>query len=121
MTKELLEQYPDICTEILELEEQKRRGVSDTVSSSSTEYPYTQHTVTIKGVPLDLQARLDRLKKQKAECEAFVVGLPNSRKRRIVTYRALKGYSWAGVAAKMGHHYSENSVKHIYYRAVKEK
>ena len=121
MTKELLEQYPDICAEIKELEELLRRGVSDTVSASSTEYPYTQHTVTVKGVPPDLRGRLDRLKAQKAEIEAFVAGLPNIQQRRIVTYRAKMGYSWAIVAAKMGHRYSENSVKHIYYRALQKK
>lgn len=102
MTKELLEQYPDICAEIHELEEQIRRGISDTVSASSTEYPYTQHTVTIKGVPINLHERLDRLKRQKAEIEAFVAGLPNSHQRRIVNYRALNGYEWKAVAAKIG-------------------
>lgn len=102
MTKELLEQYPDICAEIKELEEQQRRGVSDTVSASSTEYPYTQHTVTVKGVPPELHARLEGLKKQKAEIEAFVAELPNSRQRRVVTYRALRGLRWEQVAAKIG-------------------
>lgn len=102
MTKDLLEQYPDICAEIWELEEQKRRGVSDTVSGSSSEYPYNQHTITIKGTPPDLHLRLEGLKKQKAEIEAFVAGLPNSRQRRIVTYRALRGLSWDQVSQKIG-------------------
>lgn len=120
MTKDQLEQYPDLCAEIQELEEQLRRGVSDTVSGSSPEYPYTQHTITIKGVPLDLNARLDRIKKQKAEIEAFVAGLPNSRQRRIVTYRALRGYSWAAVAAKMGKDYTERMAKRRYYDIFKK-
>lgn len=120
MTKELLEQYPDICAEIKELEEQLRRGVSDTVSASSTEYPYTQHTVTVKGVPPELHGRLDRLRAQKAEIEAFVAGLPNSRQRRVVTYRALRGYSWATVAAKMGHRYSEESARQFYCRILQK-
>lgn len=118
MTKELLEQYPDICAEVKELEEQQRRGVSDTVSASSAEYPYTQHTVTIQGTPPELHARLDRLRAQKAEIEAFVAGLPNSRQRRVVTYRALRGYSWATVAAKIGYRYSAEAVKKQYYRAT---
>lgn len=115
MTKELLEQYPDICAEIRELEEQKRRGVSDTVSGSSPEYPYTQHTITVKGVPLDLHARLDRLKKQKAEIEAFVAGLPNSAYRRVATYRGLQRLPWDTVAAKMGYRYSVQKAKRKYY------
>ncbi len=115
MTKELLEQYPDICAEIKELEEQLRRGVSDTVSASSTEYPYTQHTVTIKGVPPDLRGRLDRLRAQKAEIEAFVAGLPNSTYRRVATYRGLQGLKWKTVAAKMGDKYTERQAKSRYY------
>lgn len=120
MTKELLEQYPDICDEIKELEEQMRRGVGDTVSGSLPEYPYTQHSISIKGVPPDLAGRKDKLLAQKSEIEAFVAGLPNSRQRRIVTYRALRGYSWGSVAAKMGHKYSEHAVKHVYYRAIEK-
>ncbi len=120
MTKDQLEQYPDLCAEIQELTEQLRRGVSDTVSASSTEYPYTQHSVTIQGTPPDLHARLEGLKKQKADIEAFVAGLPNSRQRRIVTYRALRGYSWSAVAAKMGHRYSEDSARQFYCRILQK-
>lgn len=116
MTKELLEQYPDICAEIRELEEQLHRGVSDTVSGNA-EDPYTQRPVyNTPGAPLDLAARRDRLNTQKTEIEAFVDGLPNSKIRRIVTYRALKGYDWKTVAARMGSGYSEATVKKRYYR-----
>lgn len=119
MTKELLEQYPDICEEIRELEEQIHQGVRDTVSGSSPEYPYTRHTISIKGAPPDLAGRRDRLLQQKAEIDAFVAGLPNSAYRRVVTYRALKGMSWKRVAAKMGGNYTERRAKSRYYEVLK--
>lgn len=115
MTKDQLEQYPDLCAEIQELTEQLRRGVSDTVSASSTEYPYTQHPVTIQGTPPELHARLAGLKKQKAEIEAFVAGLPNSTYRRVADFRGLQGEDWKTVAAKMGHRYSVEKAKRKYY------
>lgn len=115
MTKDQLEQYPDLCAEIQELTEQLRRGVSDTVSASSAEYPYNQHPVTIQGTPPDLHARLEGLKKQKAAIEAFVAGLPNSTYRRVATYRGLQGLKWQGVAAKMGSRYTERQAKSRYY------
>lgn len=118
MTKELLEQYPDICEEIRGLEEQKRRGVSDIVSGSSPEYPYNQHTIKIKGEPPDLHARLEGLKKLKTDIEDWVNSL-KSREKLIVTYRALKKMTWPQVAAKMGHRYTENKVKYRYYEAIK--
>lgn len=115
MTKELLEQYPDLCAEIEELTAELRSGTSDTVTGSYEAYPYTKHTITIRGTPLKLQERLEKLKKQKAEIEAFVVRLPNSTYRRIATYRGIKGMKWKTVAAKMGYRYSEEKVKRKYY------
>ena len=118
MTKELLEQYPDICAEIKELEQRMREPVTDTVSGSSEDYPYTQHAVSIRGVVPTLAEQRDALQKQKEKIEEFVAALPASRQRRIVTYRAIKGMTWEQVAAKMGHRASADSVKHCYYRAI---
>lgn len=118
MTKELLEQYPDICAEIRELEQRMKSPVSDTVSGSGEEYPYLQHPVSIRGIPPGVLEQRDKLRKAKEEIEAFVFSLKNSKERRIVTLRAMQGLSWAQVTAKMGHRYSESGVKHIYYRAI---
>ena len=116
MTKELLEQYPDICAEIKELEQQMRSPVTDTVSGSTEDYPFTQHPISIRGVPPGLREQRDRLLQQKEEIEAFVAGLKESKQRRVVTLRVLKGLSWPCVSAKMGHRYSESGVKSIYRR-----
>ncbi len=118
MTKELLEQYPDLCAEIKEVEEQMRWGIADTVSESRTEYPYTQHASRVRGVPPELSRRREELQKRKKEIEAFVASLPNSSLRRVVTYRALRGMKWASVAAKMGIRYSERKVKYLYSQAL---
>ena len=86
MTKELLEQYPDICAELADLERAARTPVSDVVSGSSGEYPYTQHAVTIRGLPAEQhRSRIEKLKRQKTEIEQFVFTLPNARIRRIAT------------------------------------
>lgn len=108
MTKELLEQYPDICGELKDLDS----IVTDSVSGSSPEPPYVKHTVSVHGVPYT--ERRVKLERQKAEIEAFVGGIQSAGLRRIVTYRALQGLSWGQVAAKMGHRYTENSVKKKY-------
>lgn len=116
MTKELLEQYPDICAELADLERAARTPVGDVVSGSSGEYPYTQHAVTIRGFPAEQhRARIEKLKRQKTEIEQFVFTLPNAKVRRIVTLRAINGLSWKSVAAHMGHRYSESVVKWYYY------
>lgn len=113
MTKELLEQYPDICEELEEL----GRPVTDTVVGSAEEFPYTAHPISVKGVPDD-GGRHAGLEQQRDDIKSFVAGL-RPKERRIVTMRALKGYSWAQVTAKMGHRYTINRIKKIYYGLFK--
>lgn len=122
MTKELLEQYPDICREIEDLEREAQTPVSDVVSGSSADYPYTKHPVTVRGlqpVSPEARARIELLKRQKTEIEQFVFTLPNAKLRRIVTLRAINGHDWKTVAAIMGHRYSETGVKWYYYNLFK--
>ena len=52
MTKELLEQYPDICAEILELKAKDSAAVSDVVQASTDEFPFNLHGVTVRGMPV---------------------------------------------------------------------
>ncbi len=120
MTKELLEQYPDICAEIEELERAARIPVKDVVTGSGDEYPFTQHPVTIRGLPADQhRERIAALRQQKIEIEQFIFKLPNAKLRRIATLRAIKGLSWRSVAAYMGCRYSEGAVKMVYNRFFK--
>lgn len=119
MTRELLEQYPDICAEIREL--QKEHVVSDTVSASSSEFPYNQYTVTVRGIAQDARsARLPQLLRRREEIDGFIDGLERSKERRVLVYRIKHGMRWRQVAAKMGHRYSEESVKKIYQRILRK-
>lgn len=120
MTRELLEDYPHICAEIQDLEREMREPVSDSVSGSGLNFPYTQHTVSIRGVPPDLAALKAKKEAEKAEIERFIQGLPNSKLRRIVRYRVIHEMSWEQIAAKMGHRASADAIKHRYYRIFEE-
>ena len=56
MTKEQLEQYTSIKEEIKELEaelDKRKSPVSDIVTGSMEDYPYTQHSITIRGLSSD--------------------------------------------------------------------
>ena len=117
MTKDLLEQYPDICKEIEEIKSEK---VTDTVSASSIEFPYEKLTASIEGVPESWKSlRLGKLQQQKNEIEEFIDTLEDSKERRVMYYRVKLGLPWGMVAAKMGHRYTEERVRHIYRRALK--
>lgn len=116
MTKELLEQYPDICRELEDVERKLHQPVADTASSSGNEFPFTQHTITIRGIQPKLIKQRDRLQAQKEEIEMFIQSLPNSKLRRLVDYHVVKGLSWEQVAAKMGHRETVWGVKSRYYR-----
>ena len=97
MTKELLEQYPDICAELADLERAARTPVSDVVSGSSGEYPYTQHAVSIRGlpaVPPEIAERTESLRQQKKEIEDFVDQLTSPRKRRLARCVMKYGRRW---------------------------
>lgn len=91
MTKTLLEQYPDICGELEEIER--------------------QHIFT---------AQRARLLAKKHAIEDFVASLPESRQRRVVMLRAMQGLTWQQVAGKMGTRYSVQNVKRIYYDTLKK-
>ena len=114
MTKELLEQYPDICAEIEELKAKDSAAVSDVVQASADEFPFNLHSVTVQRYT----EQIERLKAQKTEIEQFVFHLPNPTVRRIVMLRAWHGYSWDGVAAqisKNGKSLSAQTLKKKYY------
>lgn len=75
----------------------------------------------MRGNPLnvDVAKRIEELKRQRTEIEQFVFTLPNSKLRRIATLRAIQGLSWRSVAAKMGHKYSEDTVRKKYSEIFK--
>lgn len=118
MTKELLEQYPDICDEI------KRLGlpVTDTVLESSKGFPYNIHPVKIGGVGIDRAARRKKLREQKAEIEAFASSLEDSRDRLIVEAVMEFGrpIPWGRIAARLGHRWTIDKARYAYSKFCKK-
>lgn len=90
MTKDMLGQYQDKCAEIKVL---SRNGL----------YP----------------KRREDLERQKAEIEAFVDGIEDSRLRSIVILRVLEGLTWQQVAGRMGYGISTNNARKIYWEGLK--
>lgn len=123
MTKELLEQYPDICAEIEELERENKTVISDIVRGSSDEFPFTEHPITVRGLgPQRYAEHIAKLKAQKQEIEQFVFGIKSAWLRRVVMLRAFHGYSWDRVAAQMskgGKASAINTLKSQYYGLFK--
>ena len=123
MTKELLEQYPDICAEIEELKRENKTVISDIVRGSSDEFPFTAHPITVRGLgPQRYAEHIAKLKAQKQEIEQFVFGIKSAWLRRVVMLRALHGYSWDQVAAQMsksGKVPAINTLKSQYYGLFK--
>ena len=113
MTKDMLQQYMSLQAEIKELEEEIERNkivVSDTVSGSSDVWPYTQHSVMVKGLPGEvytlnaiLSKRSKRLQEQRKEIERFLDSIEDSQIRRIIKLKYIEGKTWQQVANRLGY------------------
>lgn len=115
MTKELLEQYPDICAKIEEL----GRPLRDTVSGSSPNFPYTQHTITVVGLNTDRAAQKAVLEKQRDEIDAFIARLPLP-KQRLVQAVIKYGTRWNVVRRVLDSNKSPDALRVEYGRIFEE-
>lgn len=114
MTREFLERYQGILADIAAIKADK---VTDTVSASSLEFPFTQHTVTIQGVPEDWRSRrLQELYRDKARIEAYIESVGDDTVRAIMRYRIKQGLSWGEIAAKFHGKYAGDAIKKKYYK-----
>lgn len=111
MTKELLEQYPDICAKIEEL----KRPLKDTVLGSSPNFPYTQHPIPIFGFNVDRSAQMAVLERRRDEIKAFIEELPLS-KRRLVQAVIKYGTKWNVVRRALDSDKSPNALRMEYER-----
>ena len=113
MTREFLERYQGILADIAAIKADK---VTDTVSASSPEFPYSQHTVTVQGVPADWRSqRLSELYRDKAQIELYIESVEDDTARAIMSYRIKQGLSWGQVVARMGYYLSAKKIKSPYY------
>ena len=117
MTREFLERYQGILADIAAIKADK---VTDTVSASSADFPYSQHTVTVQGVPADWRSqRLEELYRDKAQIELYIEGVEDDTVRAIMRYRIKQGLSWGQVAAKFHGELSEQNIRQKYSRFFK--
>ena len=113
MTREFLERYQWILADITAIKADK---VTDTVSASSADFPYSQHTVTVQGVPADWRSqRLSELYRDKAQIELYIDGVEDDTVRAIMRYRIKQGLSWGEVTAKFHGKYTGDTIKKKYY------
>ena len=113
MTREFLERYQGILADIAAIKADK---VTDTVSASSADFPYSQHTVTVQGVPPDWRSqRLEELYRDKGRIELFIEGVEDDTVRAIMRYRIKQGLSWGEIAAKFRGKYTGDTIKKRYY------
>lgn len=117
MTREFLERYQGILADIAAIKADK---VTDTVSASSADFPYSQHTVTVQGVPADWRSqRLSELYRDKAQIELYIESVEDDTVRAIMRYRIKQGLSWGQVAAKFHGELSEQNIRQKYSRFFK--
>lgn len=117
VTREYVERYQGILADIAAI---KADRVTDTVSASLEDFPYSKHTVTVRGIPDDWRSqRLADLYADKAKIEAWIESQADD-VRAIMRYRVKMDLSWEQVAAKMGHRWSIQKVKRRYYGAFEK-
>lgn len=95
--------------------------VKDTVSGSSSEFPYSAHPVTITGRERPssrvqrreqrLHARIEQLQQDVDEIDAFLDALEDSQLRQIIHCHYILGYSWAKTASEISGGNSADGVR----------
>lgn len=116
MEIEQLEQYRAKNSEIKLLEarlqklkKESEQIVADTVQGSGESYPFTKHTITVKGIDKKKQKIMERLKvkvylrqlelvEEQEKIEDFISTIPSSTIRQIIELKYLSGRSWNNVA-----------------------
>lgn len=116
MTRDFLERYKGICAQIIA---EKALKVSDTVTASLTEYPYSKHTLTITGTDEHSQ-RLHKLERQKTEIEEAIWGLEDGIEKAVISMHVLAGMAWGEMAAALGGCYTVDGLKQVYRRGMKK-
>lgn len=111
MTAKELSQYKSAKAEIKSIHKEMQElpdfiVETDTVKSSSPEYPYTEHPVTIRGLIPNprkekLQKRLDRLERLVSEIDAFLDAIEDVNIARAIRLHYINGQEWWKVAEKI--------------------
>lgn len=116
MDREQVERYKGICAQIVA---EKALKVSDTVTASSTEYPYSKHTLTITGTD-EHSKRLHKLEREKSEIEEAIWGLEDGIEKAVISMHVLADMAWGEMAAALGGSYTVDGLKQVYRRGMKK-
>lgn len=131
MTRQELKQIRYLKREIRLIQEQiaavESEIVTDKVTGSDPEHPWTERSFIIKGLPgerneklLRLRDRLERrmndLQDLRAEIFAWVEGIEDSLLRQIIILRHVNGLSWRRVAREIGGGNTGDSVRKMHDR-----
>lgn len=114
-----LKQYIHIQSELNALYEKlddiQNNYVSDVVQGSYPVYPFTIHSIKIKGEDSEritaIQKRIDNLIQKSEEVESYIDAISDSYIRQIFTYKYIEGLSWKSVARKLGGYNTSDSVR----------
>jgi hypothetical protein len=99
-------------TRLQELREEGTCIVSDSVSGSGQTFPFTKHTIVIRGFDVRRHESLRRLseKLSRRQCELieeqerleeFIGAISDSAVRQIIELKYIKGLSWASAATRV--------------------
>lgn len=119
MTKEELSKLQKIIAEIEQIKQElvciEPEYAIDSVTGSSTNFPYTKHSIKIEGYDIKsydhkvqrIQNRLNHkiieLVEEKDRLTEYIYSLDSSDLRQILMYRYVKGLIWEDVGANMGY------------------
>lgn len=108
MTTGWRETFDDYRFKRMEIERLKsnKNVVSDIVTGSHAESPYTAHPIKVQGVDAQREtAARERIEALEAECadvEAAIALAPNSQIRLILSMRYVDGDSWVDIGHALG-------------------
>ena len=146
MTKEELEKYLYLEGEVAVLENQieevkgkiNEYRTSDSVKASQTEFPYTQHSVSVSGIAekdyadaqklcdelielkLELGIRKIERDREYRELHRRIQSIDSSLFRQILTYKFIENLEWEEVAACISDHDTGDGIRKKFERFLKK-
>lgn len=137
MDKEQLKQIKYLKNEIKMLKNQITEldytSTTDTVTGSDASFPYTFHSIKIRGIDYQgyinklnryqrrLERRVEELIDLLEETTDYIDNIDDSQIRQIITLRYVNGLEWGQVAAKMGGNNTADGVRMIHNRYLERK
>ncbi len=133
MTRQKLKQFRHLKSEIRLIQEQiaavEAEIITDKVTGSDPEHPWTERHYIIRGLPgerneklLRLRDRLERRKSDlqdlRAEIFEWVEGIEDSLLRQVIILRHVNGLSWRKVAREIGAGTTWDSLRKMHDRFI---